>query len=54
MENRADETLLELQALVEGGLAPYHPSVKLVYLALWVRSRIIRGSLGRRAMEPAA
>lgn len=40
MENRADETLLELQALVEGGLAPYHPSVKLVYLALWVRSRI--------------
>lgn len=40
MENRVEETLVELQALIEGGLAPYHPSVKLVYLALWVRSRI--------------
>lgn len=40
MENRPDESLVELQALIEGGLAPYHPSVQLVYLALWVRSRI--------------
>lgn len=40
MDIRAHETLVELQALVEGGLASYHPSVQLVYLALWVRSRI--------------
>lgn len=39
MANYSNEVLAELQALLEGGLAPYHPSVQLVYLALWSRSR---------------
>jgi len=39
MANHSTEVLAELQALLEGGLAPYHPSVQLVYLALWSRSR---------------
>lgn len=42
MADHSNEVLAELQALLEGGLAPYHPSVQLVYLALWSRSRMNR------------
>jgi len=50
--DHAYDAFLELQALVEGGVAEYHPSVQLVYLALWVRSqveaRVDRGGRDRR------
>jgi len=45
------EILIELQALLQGGLASYHPSVKLVFLALWGQSRIMPQVLGMKIEE---